>query len=62
MIADTETGEILGASVVGPEATELIHEVVVAMHFRCTVRQFLTIPFYHPTLSEIWSYPAEELA
>jgi len=61
MIADTETGEILGASVVGPEATELIHEVVVAMHFRSTVRQFLEIPLYHPTLSEIWSYPAEEL-
>ena len=61
MIADTATGEILGASVVGPEATELIHEVTVAMHFRCTVRQFLEIPFYHPTLSEIWSYPAEEL-
>ncbi len=61
MIADTETGEILGASVVGPEATELIHEVTVAMYFRSTVRQFLEIPFYHPTLSEIWSYPAEEL-
>ena len=61
MIADTATGEILGASVVGPEATELIHEVTVAMYFRSTVRQFLEIPFYHPTLSEIWSYPAEEL-
>jgi pyruvate/2-oxoglutarate dehydrogenase complex dihydrolipoamide dehydrogenase (E3) component len=61
MIADTETGEILGASVVGPEATELIHAIVVAMRFRCTVRQFLDIPLYHPTLSEIWSYPAEEL-
>lgn len=61
MIADTTTGEILGASVVGPEATELIHEVTVAMYFRSNVRQFLEIPFYHPTLSEIWSYPAEEL-
>jgi pyruvate/2-oxoglutarate dehydrogenase complex dihydrolipoamide dehydrogenase (E3) component len=61
MIADTETGEILGASVVGPEATELIHQPVAAMRFRSTVRQFLDIPLYHPTLSEIWSYPAEEL-
>ena len=61
MIADAKTGEILGASVVGPEATELIHPMVVAMYFRSTVRQFLEIPFYHPTLSEIWSYPAEEL-
>lgn len=62
MIADAETGEIIGASVVGPEAVELIHQLVVAMHFRCTAKEFLKIPLYHPTLSEIWSYPAEELA
>ena len=61
MIADTATGEILGASVVGPEAVELIHEVCVAMHFHCTVAEFASIPFYHPTLSEIWTYPAEDL-
>ncbi len=61
MIVDAKTGEILGASMVGPEATELIHQVVVAMYFRSTVRQFLEVPFYHPTLSEIWTYPAEEL-
>jgi pyruvate/2-oxoglutarate dehydrogenase complex dihydrolipoamide dehydrogenase (E3) component len=62
MIADATTGEIVGASAVGPEAVELIHQAVVAMHFRCTVAEFLKIPLYHPTLSEIWSYPAEELA
>lgn len=62
MLAHKETGEILGACVVGPEATELIHEVVIAMHFRATVQQFMAIPHYHPTLSEIWTYPAEEIA
>ncbi len=62
MIAHRDTGEILGASVVGPEATELIHEIVVAMHYRSTVKHFMSIPHYHPTLSEIWTYPAEELA
>lgn len=62
MIAHRETGEVLGASCVGPEATEIIHEIVVAMHHRCTAREFLKIPHYHPTLSEIWTYPAEELA
>ena len=62
MIADTETGEILGASVVGPDAVELIHQVCVAMHFHCTAAEFARIPFYHPTLSEIWTYPAEDLA
>jgi pyruvate/2-oxoglutarate dehydrogenase complex dihydrolipoamide dehydrogenase (E3) component len=62
LIADAATGEIVGASVVGPEAVELIHQAVVAMHFRCSAAEFLKIPLYHPTLSEIWSYPAEELA
>jgi pyruvate/2-oxoglutarate dehydrogenase complex dihydrolipoamide dehydrogenase (E3) component len=54
--------EILGATVVGPHAAELIHEIVVAMHFRATAGDLARIPHYHPTLSEIWTYPAEELA
>jgi pyruvate/2-oxoglutarate dehydrogenase complex dihydrolipoamide dehydrogenase (E3) component len=62
MIGHAKTGEILGACVVGPKATELIHEVVVAMHYRATAREFMGIPHYHPTLSEIWTYPAEEIA
>jgi pyruvate/2-oxoglutarate dehydrogenase complex dihydrolipoamide dehydrogenase (E3) component len=62
MIAQAKTGEILGASCVGPQATELIHEIVIAMHHRTTVQNFMLIPHYHPTLSEIWTYPAEECA
>jgi pyruvate/2-oxoglutarate dehydrogenase complex dihydrolipoamide dehydrogenase (E3) component len=62
LLAHRESGEILGASVVGPEASDLIHEVVVAMNYRATVRDFAAIPHYHPTLSEIWTYPAEEIA
>ena len=62
LTAHRVTGEILGASVVGPEASELIHEVVVAMNYRATVSDFAAIPHYHPTLSEIWTYPAEEIA
>ena len=62
MVADKSSGEILGASAVGPEGVELIHELVVAMNFRATVGQFARIPHYHPTLSEIWTYPAEDLA
>lgn len=62
LLADKSSREILGASVVGPQAAELIHEVVVAMRFRATAGQFAATPHYHPTLSEIWLYPAEELA
>jgi pyruvate/2-oxoglutarate dehydrogenase complex dihydrolipoamide dehydrogenase (E3) component len=62
LIVHASTGEILGAAAVGPEAAELIHEIVVAMHFRATASDLASIPHYHPTLSEIWTYPAEELA
>ncbi len=62
LLADPSTGKLLGGCVVGPEATELIHEIAVAMHLNATAAQLATAPHYHPTLSEIWTYPAEELA
>ncbi len=62
LIAAADGGEILGGACVGPHAAELIHEIVVAMRFRSTARQLAETPHYHPTLSEIWTYPAEELA
>jgi pyruvate/2-oxoglutarate dehydrogenase complex dihydrolipoamide dehydrogenase (E3) component len=62
LLADADSGVILGGAVVGPEASELIHEIVVAMAFHATAGQLALVPHYHPTLSEIWTYPAEELA
>ncbi len=59
---DFRAGEIVGAAAIGPEGSEIIHEIAVAMHFRATARDLALVPHYHPTLSEIWSYPAEELA
>lgn len=62
LIAERSTRRIIGGAVVGPEACELIHEISVAMHFRATAGDLASVPHYHPTLSEIWTYPAEELA
>lgn len=62
LLAARDTRRILGAACVGPEASELIHEIVVAMHFGATAGDLARIPHYHPTLSEIWTYPAEELS
>jgi pyruvate/2-oxoglutarate dehydrogenase complex dihydrolipoamide dehydrogenase (E3) component len=62
MMSDRDGGRILGAAVIGPQASELIHEVIVAMNYGATVDQFMRIPHLHPTLSEIWTYPAEECA
>ncbi|MGD0539720.1 MAG: FAD-dependent oxidoreductase [Verrucomicrobiota bacterium] len=62
LLADPVTGEILGGACVGPLGGELIHEIVVAMQARLTVAALAATPHYHPTLAEIWTYPAEELA
>lgn len=60
MMADPVTGKILGAAIIGFHGSDLIHEVIVAMSFGSTVQQFMKIPHLHPTLAEIWTYPAEE--
>ena len=61
MMADPNDGRILGAAILGPHGSDLIHEVVVALYYRATVFDFVKIPHLHPTLAEIWTYPAEEL-
>ena len=62
LLANPQTGEIIGGECVGPSGGELIHIIVAAMAKRMTVRELAAMPHYHPTLAEIWTYPAEELA
>jgi len=62
LLAEPESGRILGGACVGPVGGELIHEIIVAMAANMTVQQLALVPHYHPTLAEIWGYPAEELA
>jgi pyruvate/2-oxoglutarate dehydrogenase complex dihydrolipoamide dehydrogenase (E3) component len=61
MMAAPEDGRILGAAILGPNGSDLIHEMIVALYYRSTVFDFVKIPHLHPTLAEIWTYPAEEL-
>ena len=56
------SGEIIGGGCVGPLGGELIHEITAAMAGRMTARQLASMPHYHPTLAEIWTHPAEQLA
>ena len=62
LIADATTGELVGGACTGPMAGDLIHEVAVAIHQHMTAAEFASVPHYHPTLAEIWTYPAEEIA
>ncbi len=51
-LADAQTDEILGVHIVGPMASELIAEAVVAMEFRASAEDIARICHAHPSLSE----------
>jgi dihydrolipoamide dehydrogenase len=51
-LADATTDEILGVHIVGPMASELIAEAVVAMEFRASAEDIARICHAHPSLSE----------
>ena len=52
MLADATTDEILGVHIVGPQASELIAEAVVAMEFKASSEDIARICHAHPSLSE----------
>ena len=51
-LADSTTDEILGVHIVGPMASELISEAVVAMEFKASAEDIARICHAHPSLSE----------
>jgi len=62
ILADAKSGKILGSQIVGPRASDLIHEMVAVMYYGGSVQQLKVMPHYHPTLAEIVTYPAEEIS
>jgi len=52
VVSDAKYGEILGVHIIGPNATELIAECVVAMELEATVEELMFTIHAHPTLSE----------
>ena len=52
MLADADTDEILGVHIIGPMASELIAEAVVAMESKASSEDIARICHAHPSLSE----------
>ncbi|MCP4970235.1 MAG: dihydrolipoyl dehydrogenase [Arcobacter sp.] len=52
IIHEEDTGLILGASIVGNDATELIHQFLIAINANMTLDDLSKMIFAHPTLSE----------
>ncbi len=62
LIADQKTGEILGAHLMGPRATDLIMEMGLAMNLESTVEEVAAAVHPHPTVSEILMEAAHDVA
>lgn len=62
VFADPNYGRILAAEITGQDAGEMIHVFSVAVTAKMTVQDLLKAPWYHPTLSEILTYPLEDIA
>lgn len=62
VFAEAGTGRLLGAEIAGKDAGELIHCFSVAIAMKATVFDLIGMPWYHPTLAEIFTYPLEEIA
>jgi dihydrolipoamide dehydrogenase len=61
VIADQETGRILGVHIVGPHASDLIHEAAIAMRLGAKASDMAEMIHAHPTLSEAMMEAAEDL-
>ncbi|MEM1587849.1 MAG: dihydrolipoyl dehydrogenase [Candidatus Bathyarchaeia archaeon] len=53
IVFEKETEEILGAQIIGLNASELIHEIALAMKVEATIEDLADMIYAHPTLSEV---------
>jgi dihydrolipoamide dehydrogenase len=52
VVADRKYDEVLGVHIIGPRATELVAEAVLALRLECTVEELVKTMHAHPTMSE----------
>ena len=59
VVSETRYDELLGVHIVGPHATEIIHEAIVALHLESTADELGRVIHAHPTVSEAVMEAAE---
>ena len=52
MVADADTGEVLGVSMLGPNASEVIHEAAMGLRFHASIDDFIDLLHVYPTMAE----------
>mgnify|MGYP000339038873 CR=1 FL=1 len=58
LVVDRKTHRLLGATIVGAQATELIHYAAAVIHYQGTVDEMITFVFNLPTLSVLYKQAA----
>jgi dihydrolipoamide dehydrogenase len=59
VVSESKYDELLGVHVIGPHATEIIHEAIVALHLESTAEELGRVIHAHPTVSEAVMEAAE---
>ena len=52
-VADNKTDRLLGMTVIGPNAGDIIHQGMIALEFASSIEDLQLMTFAHPTLSEV---------
>ncbi|GAC1395464.1 MAG: hypothetical protein NVSMB65_14510 [Chloroflexota bacterium] len=52
MVADAETNEVLGVSMLGAQAGEVIHEAAMGLRFHATIDDFVDLLHVYPAMAE----------
>jgi len=52
MVADADTNEVLGVSMLGATAAEVIHEAAMGLRFHATIDDFIDLLHVYPTMAE----------
>jgi dihydrolipoyl dehydrogenase len=61
LITDAQTGRVAGAHIVGPHASDLVHEAAVAMRMGAKASDIAEMIHAHPTLTEAMMEAAEDV-
>ncbi len=61
LVARESDGEILGAHIIGPHATDIVAEAALAMQLECTAEELVRTIHAHPTIAESLAEAADGL-
>lgn len=61
IVSEKKYGEILGAHIIGPHASDLIHEVCVSIKLESTIEELMSTIHAHPSLSEAVMEAAQDV-